>query len=364
MKNFATIDGTGKYRNRFAIIPASHFHNFQQLTLSSIGLGTYLGNPDSPTDAHYKEAIRLAVTMGCNVIDSAINYRYQRSERSIGEAISSLTQDGFDRSEIFISTKGGFLSFDSKSEIHPRQWFKEEFVDKGLAKSEDLVASCHCISPGYIKAEISQSIANLGTNGIDLYYLHNPEIQLMENDKIEFEKRIKNAFATLEETVQDKKIQYYGIATWEGLLVDSKAKDFISIQDILNWAEEVAGANHHFKAIQLPYSLATPDAYLTENQPRDGKFNSAINLASNLGLGVFCSASLMQGQLVGYINDSLRKKFPEKHTDAQLGLQFVRSTPGVTTALVGMKQIEHVKENLAMAQIETMDNKNFMRILE
>lgn len=365
MINFATKDGTTKYRERFSKIPDSHFHNFQGLTLSSIGLGTYLGNPDEATDLQYTEAIKLAVSMGCNVVDSAINYRFQRSELSIGKAISSLNKKDFQRGEIFISTKGGFLSFDGKSELHPREWFKKEFVDNGLAKPEDLVASCHCISPGYLKAEISQSLENLGIAGIDLYYLHNPEIQLMEVDKKLFETRLKDAFATLEESVAANKIRFYGIATWEGLLVDSKSKDFISIEEILKWTKEVAGENHHFKAIQLPFSLATPNAFLNSNQPTSGKFISAINLASNLGLGIFCSASLMQGQIVGYLNDTLKSKFSEKlATDAQVGLQFVRSTPGVTTALVGMKQLEHVKENLATAELETMENKRFKEIFE
>ena len=365
MSNFATRDGTTSYRERFNYLPDSHFHNFQGLTLSSIGLGTYLGNPDDTTDQKYTAAIKLAVSLGCNVIDSAINYRFQRSERSIGKAISLLLTNNFKRSEIFLSTKGGFLSFDTKGEIHPREWFKNEFVSRNLCKPEELVASCHCISPGYIKAEIEQSLKNLGVKGIDLYYLHNPEIQLMEVNKSEFEERLKLAFSALEESVSEKKIQFYGIATWEGLLVDSKSKEFVSLEDIVKLAKEIAGENHHFKAIQLPYSLATPDAFLKTNQPQEGKLFSAINLASNLGLGVFCSASLMQGQIIGYLTDSLRQKFQEKlKTDAQLGLQFVRSTPGVTTALVGMKQLEHVKENLATANIETMNTKNFNEIFE
>jgi len=38
-------------------------------------------------------------------------------------------------------------------------------------------------------------------------------------------------------------------------------------------------------------------------------------------------------------------------TDAQRSLQFVRSTPGVTTVLVGMKQVGHVEENLKVAHV-------------
>ena len=54
------------------------------LTVSSVGLGTYLGDPNDSTDTAYQAAFSEAVKMGCNLIDCAINYRFQRSERAIG----------------------------------------------------------------------------------------------------------------------------------------------------------------------------------------------------------------------------------------------------------------------------------------
>ena len=54
-----------------------------------------------------------AVELGANVIDTAANYRFQRSERSIGNALRELTEaGGFSRDEIVICTKGGYLPFD------------------------------------------------------------------------------------------------------------------------------------------------------------------------------------------------------------------------------------------------------------
>jgi aryl-alcohol dehydrogenase-like predicted oxidoreductase len=47
--------------------------------------------------------------------------------------------------------------------------------------------------------------------------------------------------------------------------------------------------------------------------------------------------------------DMIRETFLGLETDGQRALQFVRSTPGVTTALVGMKEMSHVKENLKTA---------------
>ncbi len=66
-------------------MPAKH--------LSPIGIGTYLGNADEATDLSYTRAIVRAVQLGVNVIDTAANYRFQRSERSIGEALKILANE-------------------------------------------------------------------------------------------------------------------------------------------------------------------------------------------------------------------------------------------------------------------------------
>src|SRR5262249_5909437 len=79
----ATAAGTARYRERFPDAAQDHFRKSNDLWLSSIGIGTYLGNPDEETDRRYAEAIERAVELGANVIDTAANYRFQRSERSI-----------------------------------------------------------------------------------------------------------------------------------------------------------------------------------------------------------------------------------------------------------------------------------------
>ena len=73
--------------------------------ISSIGIGTYLGEPDSTTDESYTNAIESAVEGGINILDAAINYRLQRSERSVGSALEKLFAAGFAREEVLICTK-------------------------------------------------------------------------------------------------------------------------------------------------------------------------------------------------------------------------------------------------------------------
>ena len=67
----ATAEGTERYRKRFeGRIAPEHFRQSQGLWLSSIGIGTYLGNHDAETDKLYHDAIVRAVESGCNVIDA------------------------------------------------------------------------------------------------------------------------------------------------------------------------------------------------------------------------------------------------------------------------------------------------------
>jgi aryl-alcohol dehydrogenase-like predicted oxidoreductase len=69
---------------------------------------------------------------------------------------------------------------------------------------------------------------------------------------------------------------------------------------------------------------------------------------------VFASASLLQGRLAQGLPREITRHLAGLDTDAQRALQFVRSTPGVTTALVGMRRREHVEENLATARVAPM----------
>ncbi|HHT9153643.1 MAG TPA: aldo/keto reductase, partial [Candidatus Hypogeohydataceae bacterium YC40] len=62
------------------------------LQVSTIGIGTYLGREDDVTDASYFDAIIEAVALGCNVIDTALNYRGMKSEKVVGRAVWSLSE--------------------------------------------------------------------------------------------------------------------------------------------------------------------------------------------------------------------------------------------------------------------------------
>jgi aryl-alcohol dehydrogenase-like predicted oxidoreductase len=360
----ATPEGTGRYRKRFdGRIPLEHFRQGQSLWMSSIGIGTYLGNYDDATDQAYHQALVRAVETGCNVIDSAINYRLQRSERSIGTALKELATKGYHRDEIVIATKGGFIPFDGTPPQDTRRYFEEAFIKPGVALPSDLIGS-HCMTPKYLLNQLDCSLRNLDVACIDIYYVHNPETQLGAVTREEFDNRLLNAFKAMEEAVAAGKIRMYGIATWNAFRNEVSAKDYLSLAEVVALGESAGGKNHHFKVIQLPLNLGMSEALSSTNQRVDGKELTVLAAAQALDITVMCSASVLQGQLTRNLPSIISETFEGMDTDGQRALQFVRSTPGVTTALVGMKQLSHVEENLRTARVAPASWEQYSKLFQ
>lgn len=353
IKGCATSGGTARYRARFEGVAApNHFRQAQNLWLASIGIGTYLGNADEDTDRRYTAAVVRAVELGVNVIDTAANYRFQRSERSIGAAVTELEARGFAREELVICTKGGYLPFDSAPPRDVRGYVEENFIDTGIATWGDIAGGSHCMTPRYLESQLAQSLHNMNLDCVDVYYVHNPESQLGAVSRDEFQKRLRDAFAFLEQNVRDGKIQNYGVATWNGFRVAPDAPGYHSLEAMVEIAREAAGENHHFRIIQLPVNLAMPEALVFQNQKLGDEYVTTVEAARQLDITVIASGSILQGQVARGLPEAIRATLGSLATDAQTGIQFVRSAPGVTTALVGMSRVAHVEENLDLVAIE------------
>ncbi len=361
----ATAQGTLHYASRFqGRSAAGHFREIPSgLVFSSIGIGTYLGESDDETDEAYTAAVVAAVRGGFNVVDSAINYRFQRSERAVGVALKQLVSSGFFRNEIVLCTKAGFLTPDSDMPLDANEYFSREFIERGVFRPEDVAAGCHCMAPAYLSDQLDRSLRNLGVGGIDVFYLHNPETQLSEVSADEFHRRIQAAFTFFESAVADGKIGAYGLATWNAFREEPQAAGYLSLEQMSEIAREIAGENHHFRFVQLPLNLAMPEALTRANQKVAGKTMAVVQAARPLGITVVSSAALLQGQLTknlpAYMRDALGLA-----SDSALALQFVRSVPGLTTALVGMSQIEHVEENLALVGVEPAHRDQFLKLFQ
>jgi aryl-alcohol dehydrogenase-like predicted oxidoreductase len=336
--------------------------------MSSIGLGTYLGDADDATDILYAEAVAEAVRLGCNVVDTAINYRFQRSERAIGVALSRLFRDrDASRDEIVISTKGGFVPFDGeppRSAADVRAYLESTFFAPGVCNPADMASNGqHCMAPSYLAHQLDRSLENLGLESVDVYFIHNPEGQLAEVGGDEFERRIRAAFELLEARVAEGKVGAYGTATWNGFRVAPSAREYLSLARLVGLAAEVAGPSHHFRVVQLPHNLAMPDAYSFANQALDGEWVSLLEAAEALGVSVYCSATLLQSRLAGAAPPEVCAALGFAD-GARCAIQFTRSTPGVTSALVGMSRVAHVRENLELAKTAPGSSESIAALFE
>jgi aryl-alcohol dehydrogenase-like predicted oxidoreductase len=359
---YATLDGTARFVERFNGRAADGF--FREAGgkwLSSLGIGTYLGEPDAATDELYTRAVARAVELGVNVVDTAINYRFQRSERSVGAALKELVAAGkLARDEVVVATKGGFLTPDGGFPPDPNAYFRREYLETGVLKPEDVVGGMHCMSPRYLEDQLGRSRKNLDLETIDVYFVHNPETQLQAVPRVEFLRRLGMAFGMLESQVRAGHIRCYGVATWDGFRRASRAVDYLSLEELVKLAEEVGGKQHHFQAVQLPFNLAMPEAYAFANQKVGGEEVSFLEAARRLGITVLASASILQGQVARDLPGELRSALNgQLKTDAQRAIQFARSAPGVGTALVGMKRVEHVEENLKLREVAPLSGERF-----
>lgn len=338
---YATAEGTDRFSKRFpAALDTGFYRLAQGLTVSSLGIGSYLGEMDAATDEGYRQSMLAALAGGINFIDTSLNYRNQLSERAIGAAICEWARSGGGaRDEIVVATKAGYLVPDA--------------VPLNVLRREEVVAGMHSLAPAFLADQMSRSRENLGIETIDIFYLHNPETQLGHIAEEVFYERMRTAFEECERSVASGHVRYYGTATWDGY-----RKGSLSLPRLDSIARAIAGDNHHFRFIQLPVNLAMTEALARRV---DGDRN-LLESADRLGITVVASASLLQARLAQGLPEQLAGVLSGLATDAQRAIQFTRSTPGVTVALVGMSHPDHVRENLGIARTRPATLAEYQRL--
>jgi aryl-alcohol dehydrogenase-like predicted oxidoreductase len=330
----ASPQGTARLAARF---PQSNgfYRKIQSLQLSTIGIGTYLGDTDEATDTSYAKAITVAVEGGINCIDTSLNYRNQHSELAIGAALEALLRTGqAQRDEILICTKAGYLVPDA--------------FPKGVLEASEVVGNMHSMAPKFLEDQLDRSRRNLGLETVDVFYLHNPETQLCFVSQEEFHSRILAAFEACERFVKEGRIRYYGTATWDGY----RKPDQLSLSELEGLARQAGGVDHRFRFIQLPFNLAMLEALTKGVAP----------FAHENGISVIASASLLQARLTSGLPEQFVQALEGPTTDAVRALQFARSAPHIDIALVGMSRPEHVRENLSVSGYPPLDEPRFLKL--
>lgn len=333
--------------NRYVKSINNRITGFFQGQIQPVAIGTFKGDENDQTDEKYRDALGYVLQKNINVVDTAINYRNQLSEKVIGKTITELiNQNKISRQQVYIITKGGYIPKNHNYKVYQKQPIR------------------HSIKPDYIQWSLNASRDNLNLDTIDLFLLHNPELELKKTKKNDFYRNLTTVFAFLENEVDQNRIRSYGLATWSGLIAHPSEPQFLDLNQILYCAELAAGKyrKHRFSSLELPLNSKINFAVTRKNQTLNGKSVSVLEYAREKNLQVFTSNSVLYGD----DSDDTRSilNFSSNFTTAQKNLLFVKSVPGVTSAIVGMKKLSNVKYALEVLKSEKLNPETVEKIIK
>lgn len=309
------------------------------LQVSEIGFGGWaiggnaFGNSYGTTDdAESKRAVRRAYDLGCTFFDTADVYGHGHSEEVLGEALQGV------RDKVIVATKvgGNFYNRD----IHP---LLGDRIAQAVGRPLDQIEAGAVLpvthdatfTHSYIRFAVERSLARLRTDYIDLLQLHNPPIHVIST---------METYEVLEQLKREGSIRFYGVSVHPP-------------------EEGIAAVNATMPdTVQIVYNLA-------RREPEDAFFPAAR--AANVG--VIAREPLANGFLAGkYAPDAtweqgdIRARMPRPYiaqmtalgqrvkeladksglSAAQLALKFVLDQTDVACAIVGMKTVQQVDDNL------------------
>ena len=182
------------------------------------------------------------------MIDTSLNYRNQRSERAIGQAIIRLMQapKDLDRDEFVVCTKAGYLVRGAVPET---------------LRPEDVVGGMHSMAPQFLADQLERSRMNLGLETIDVFYLHNPETQFGFVDQESSIPGSSPPSSSWRSPFQRERFN----TTAQRLGKDSANRTRCP-SPAWNCGTRDRGRGHHFRFIQLPYNLAMAEAFSSRHE--------------------------------------------------------------------------------------------------
>lgn len=272
--------------------------------------GTIYGSTD---DAESIATIHRALELGVTMLDTADLYGPQTNEKLIGKAIAGR------RDQFTIATKFGFELDDNN------QWIMGSYNGR----------------PDYVRKSIERSLKNLGTDYVDLYYLH----------RVDPNTPIEETVGAMGRLVDEGKVRYIGLSE-------------VSV-DVLRRAHAV----HPITALETEYSLFD----------RTVEENGVLNATREMGIGFVGYSPLGRGFLSGEIKSpddfeptDSRRMFPRyqgenfyKNLELVEKLKTLAESKGVTAAqlalawvlaqgvvaIPGTKRRKYLEANVAAAAI-------------
>lgn len=255
LEGFATPEGTQEFfadtrRSCPDYIDASWQRTNPRsgLFISRLGFGAYRSR--SGVRAHF-DAMREAILLGTNLIDTAANFADGESEQLVGDVIRELIEvKRLKRSQVVVATKIGYIQDRNLDLLRSVQ------VPECVRMRDN---AWHCIHPDFLKAQVQLSRYRLGLKTIDILLLSNPEEFLLSAGaadpahlKEEMLSRIERAFEALEFLCTRGVIRSYGICS-NNMALPATDPAALPLDEIL----KRAGPGFH--AVEFPANLLETD---------------------------------------------------------------------------------------------------------
>ncbi|HEY5304633.1 MAG TPA: aldo/keto reductase [Acidimicrobiales bacterium] len=284
------------------------------LTVSRIAFGTWqLGGDWGATDTDAAvTAIRHAADQGVTFFDTAQAYGFGASEALLATALK-----GRAREELVIATKGG---------LRP--------VAGGVVRDA---------SASWIVEGVDSSLRALDTDYIDLYQVHWPDSRTP----------FKETAETLAKLVSAGKIRHVGVSNF-----DTEQMDAFSATLAVETLQPPYHLLHrHIEAAVLPYTATHGIGVLIYGPLAHGLLGGGIGRGTRFASGDWRATSPdFQGSVFEHNLERIDELARYAREDVgvtvgQLAVAWTLANPAVDVAIVGTRNVAHVQESLAVADL-------------
>ena len=269
------------------------------------------------------QLIKTAIDEGINFFDTANAYSEGLAETLLGKSLKNL---GIPRNTVFIATKVRLRMGEGPNQV-------------GLSKL-------------HIQDSVDESLQRLGLSHIDMLYIHgvDPVTPLEETMR------------GLEDVIRSGKVRYLGVSNHPAWMV-MKANSFAGN---LGWSKFVASQNFYSIASRDIEREIVPMA-LSENisimpwSPLaggflSGKYTRDIKTAGDSRRDNFDFPPLNKERAFDIID--VMTRIAERHSSsvARIALSWIKDRPGVTSVIIGAKNLEQLHDNIACTQLQLAED--------
>ncbi|MEO0796802.1 MAG: aldo/keto reductase [Verrucomicrobiota bacterium] len=273
------------------------------LSYGASALGGVFGDVNEPQGIH---AVHTAIDQGINYIDVSPAYGATKAESVLGRALRERKRD-----EYYLSTKAGKFCTPGDYGNHLFDYSEEA-----------------------IRRSLEGSLERLGTDYVDLLYLHDIEY----NSRSHVEQAITEGVAALETLKQEGKIRFYGLSTYP----------------IDLWKELIQTVEFDVAMTHSHYCLS--DTMLLE----------LIDIARTKGIGLVNSSPLLMGVLTqrgpadwfpieeegkDVVKEVVAFCQEQGTTLEKLAIQFAVANDDIPTTLTSSTNSDRIKQSIENSQV-------------